>query len=80
MARNRLTIIRGWCRHHHVESLHFTLSDRTALHPALAVVQTPLREYYILKDNGMQVGCEEDGIARVWMESLECDFVGRPTS
>lgn len=59
-------------RHHHVESLHFTTADGNRLHPALAIVQTPGREYYILKDNGMQVGCEEDGMATVWMELLGC--------
>ncbi|KAG6850059.1 hypothetical protein H0H93_001609, partial [Arthromyces matolae] len=34
---------------------------------------TPGREYFILKDNGMQIGCEEEGIAEVWMELLGCD-------
>ncbi|KAF9481156.1 hypothetical protein BDN70DRAFT_975720 [Pholiota conissans] len=62
--------------HHHVESLHFTLSNGRNLHPALATVQTPGREYYILKDNGMQVGCEEDGVADVWMELLGCKNSG----
>lgn len=63
-------------RHHHVESVHFTTSAGKALHPALAVVQTPGREYYILKDNGMQVGCEEDGVAPVWMSLLGCNSLG----
>ena len=63
-------------RHHHVESVHFTTSGGKALHPALAVVQTPGREYYILKDNGMQVGCEEDGVAPVWMSVLGCNSLG----
>lgn len=62
--------------HHHVESVHFTTSAGKALHPALAVVQTPGREYYILKDNGMQVGCEEDGVAPVWMSLLGCNSLG----
>ncbi|KAF8964182.1 hypothetical protein BDZ97DRAFT_914993 [Flammula alnicola] len=62
--------------HHHVESIHFTSSDGKDLHPAVAVVQTPGREYYILKDNGMQVGCEEDGIAPVWMELIGCTETG----
>jgi hypothetical protein len=48
------------------------------LHPALAVVQTPAREYYILRDNGMEVGCEEDGVARVWMRILGCSAGGEP--
>ena len=63
--------------HHHVESLHFTTADGSPLHPALAVVQTPGREYYILKDNGMQVGCEEDGVGSVWMEILGCNVSGK---
>ncbi|KAF8195419.1 hypothetical protein BJ912DRAFT_140731 [Pholiota molesta] len=62
--------------HHHVESVHFTLSNGKILHPGLATVQTPGREYYILKDNGMQVGCEEDGVADVWMELLGCTESG----
>jgi hypothetical protein len=65
-------------RHHHVESLYFTAPDGTPLHPALAAVQTPAREYYVLRDNGMQVGCEEDGVALVWRKLLGCDAVGRP--
>ncbi|EGN98411.1 hypothetical protein SERLA73DRAFT_183406 [Serpula lacrymans var. lacrymans S7.3] len=62
--------------HHHVESVHFTHADGRTLHPALAIVQTPGREYYILKDNGMQVGCEEDGVAGVWMQVLGCSNRG----
>ncbi|KDR82695.1 hypothetical protein GALMADRAFT_57320, partial [Galerina marginata CBS 339.88] len=62
--------------HHHVESVHFTSSDGRCLHPAIAVVQTPGREYFILRDNGMQVGCEEEGIASVWMEILGCNQNG----
>lgn len=62
--------------HHHVESVHFTTPKGVPLHPALAVIQTPAREYIILKDNGMQVGCEEDGVANVWMHVLECDKNG----
>jgi len=50
-------------RHHHVESVHFNTSMKCPLHPALAVVQTPSREYFILRENGMQIGCEEEGIA-----------------
>ncbi|KAJ7095986.1 hypothetical protein B0H15DRAFT_774443 [Mycena belliarum] len=67
-------------QHHHVESLHFTAPVRAGLrrplHTALAVVQTPGREYFILRDNGMQVGCEEDGVAAVWMDILGCDNSG----
>ncbi|KAG1742363.1 uncharacterized protein EDB91DRAFT_1128833 [Suillus paluster] len=62
--------------HHHVESVHFTTPKGVPLHPALAVMQTPAREYIILKDNGMQVGCEEDGVAEVWMQVLGCDNNG----
>ena len=65
-------------RHHLVESVHFTNARGRALHPALAVVQTPAREYFVLRDNGMQVGCEEDGVAAVWCEALGCDERGRP--
>ncbi|KAH9851565.1 hypothetical protein C2E23DRAFT_829735 [Lenzites betulinus] len=62
--------------HHHVESVHFSSPGGGPLHPALAVVQTPHREYYILRDNGMQVGCEEEGVAAVWREVLGCDHRG----
>lgn len=65
-------------RHHHVESIHFTTRYDHALHPALAVVQTPGREYFILKDNGMQVGCEEEGVGLVWMGLLRCTSAGCP--
>ncbi|PFH53921.1 hypothetical protein AMATHDRAFT_53581, partial [Amanita thiersii Skay4041] len=41
--------------HHHVESVHLTTWQGQPLHGALAVVQTPGREYYILRSNGMQV-------------------------
>jgi len=47
------------------------------LHPALAVVQTPSREYFILRENGMQIGCEEEGIAEIWMEIIGCGLLGR---
>ncbi|TFK27997.1 hypothetical protein FA15DRAFT_753800 [Coprinopsis marcescibilis] len=62
--------------HHLIESVHFTSRDGKCLHPAVAVVQTPGREYYILKDNGMQIGCEEDGIPLVWRNILSCDCYG----
>ena len=52
--------------------MHFATADGKPLHPVLAVVQTPAREYYVLKDNGMQVGCEEDGVSEVWMGVLRC--------
>jgi hypothetical protein len=64
------------CRHHHVESIHLTTPRGRPLHPALAVVQTSAREYYILRDNGLEVGCEEEGVAGVWMRILGCDARG----
>ena len=64
-------------RHHHVESIHFTTADGRPLHSALAVVQTTSREYYILRDNGMQVGTQEDGVSDIWMEILGCTNLGR---
>ena len=65
-------------RHHHVESVHLTSTGGRPLHPALAVVQTPSREYYILRDNGLEVGCEEEGVAGIWMRVLGCDTRGEP--
>ncbi len=64
-------------RHHHVESVYVKTSRGEPLHPALAVVQTPGREYFVLRDNGMQVGCEEEGVGEVWMGLLGCDDSGR---
>jgi hypothetical protein len=63
-------------RLHHVESVHFTASDGRPLHPAVAVVQTLAREYFILRDNGMQVGCEEEGVSDVWRGVLGCSRSG----
>jgi len=60
-----------------VESVHFTTAKGDPLHPALAVVQTPRREYFVLRDNGMQVGCEEEGVAEVWMDLVGCDRFGQ---
>ncbi|KAF9014544.1 hypothetical protein BDZ89DRAFT_1166791 [Hymenopellis radicata] len=62
--------------HHHVESIHFQTQSVATLHPALAIVQTSNREYFILKDNGMQVGSEEEGVAAVWMQLLSCTNSG----
>ena len=67
-------------RTHHVESVHFTAALNIPLHPALAVVQTTAREYFILRDNGMEIGCEEEGVAALWMEILGCDNSGRQLS
>ena len=66
------------CSHHHIESVHFATPKGEALHDAVAVVQTPGREYYVLRYNGMQVGCEEEGIPEVWQKILGCDTLGRP--
>ncbi|KAI0726236.1 hypothetical protein C8Q72DRAFT_929327, partial [Fomitopsis betulina] len=63
--------------HHHIESVHFEDARSQLLHVALAVVQTPHRAYFILRDNGMQVGCEEDGVSEVWQEVVGCDASGR---
>ncbi|KAF5389222.1 hypothetical protein D9757_003490 [Collybiopsis confluens] len=62
--------------HHHVESAHFTTPQGKPLHPALAVVHTPARDYYVLRDNGMQVGCEEEGIGCTWMQIIGCTADG----
>lgn len=56
--------------------MHFTTASGRPLHRALGVIQTSAREYYVLKDNGMQVGCEEEGIAAVWMEAIGCSGTG----
>ena len=65
-----------FCSHHLVESVHFTTSKGQPFHPALACIRTPDRDYYILRDNGMTVGCEEDGIWAPWTELLHCDKSG----
>ncbi|TFK73597.1 hypothetical protein BDN72DRAFT_893782 [Pluteus cervinus] len=59
--------------HHHIESVHFTTAQKKPIHPAIAVIQTPTREYYILRDNGFQIGCEEEGIEEMWMSILSCN-------
>ncbi len=59
-----------------MESVHFKTACGESLHKDLAVVQTPNREYYILRNNGMEVGCEEDGVWGVWREMLNCDGRG----
>jgi hypothetical protein len=64
-------------RHHHIESIHLSATRGRALHPALAIVQTPARAYWVLRVNGLEVGCEEDGgVAKVWMSLLNCDADG----
>ena len=62
--------------HHHVESVHFQTPDKKTFHPAVATVQTLAREYYILKDNGMLIGTEEDGVNPLWQVLLGCDEKG----
>jgi len=62
--------------HHLVESVHLTTSCGKNVHKDLAVVQTPNREYYILRENGMEVGCEEDGVWEAWRTMLSCDERG----
>lgn len=81
LQRPSRSMLKSLGRHHHVESVHFTTSGLTkvALHGALAVVQTPDREYFILRDNGMQVGCEEEGVAEAWMNVIGCDNSGVAT-
>ncbi|KAI0081570.1 hypothetical protein K474DRAFT_1768489 [Panus rudis PR-1116 ss-1] len=62
--------------HHHIESVHFLTAKGQPLHPAIAAVQTPYREYFVLKDNGMEIGSEEEGIREPWMNLLKCDSNG----
>jgi len=66
----------GLHRHHHVESVHFTTTSGVALHPAVASIQTLHREYFVLRDNGLQIGCEEEGVGEVWMGILGCAVDG----
>lgn len=63
-------------RHHYIESVHFTTARGEALHPALAVIQTPVREMYVLRDTGSEVGTEEEGVKMVWMDVLQCSSKG----
>ncbi|KAF6757496.1 hypothetical protein DFP72DRAFT_891291 [Ephemerocybe angulata] len=62
--------------HHLIESVHLKSKYNLPFHLAIAGVQTPGREYYILRDNGLQIGCEEDGVAPVWMDIIGCDSNG----
>lgn len=64
--------------HHHVESVHFTSTSGRPFHPAIASVQTPHREYFVLRENGLQIGCEEDGVSDTWMEILRVTRDGSP--
>ncbi|KAH7097695.1 hypothetical protein BKA62DRAFT_623559 [Auriculariales sp. MPI-PUGE-AT-0066] len=68
--------------HHYVECVSFIVSlgpqPRPGLHSAIAAVQTPAREYMVLRENGLTIGCEEDGVAPVWQKLLGCDSHGCP--
>lgn len=75
-ATFQLTGARLRCSHHHVESVHFQTPGKKLFHPAVASVQTPAREYFILKDNGMLIGTEEDGVSPLWQTLLGCDEKG----
>jgi hypothetical protein len=63
-----------------VESVHFVSSSGRPFHPAVASVQTPHREYFVLRENGLQIGCEEDGISETWMDILGVLRDGSPCS
>ncbi|QRV80299.1 SAP domain protein [Ceratobasidium sp. AG-Ba] len=66
--------------HHLVESVHLEhLQPRpnSRLHPALALVLTaPGREYFVLRDTGMPVGTNDEGLEKVWQEIVGCDAWG----
>ncbi|TCD69032.1 hypothetical protein EIP91_009095 [Steccherinum ochraceum] len=66
--------------HHHIESVHFRTPSGEPLHSAVASIQTPHREYFVLKDNGMEIGNEEIGVYEAWMEVLACDNKGLPVA
>ncbi|KAF9513336.1 hypothetical protein BS47DRAFT_1317640 [Hydnum rufescens UP504] len=63
--------------HHYVESIHFS-SRGKPLHPAIAVVMTPAREYYILRDTGTSIGSEESGLYPAWARAIRCSQLGFP--
>ncbi|KAG8791188.1 hypothetical protein FRC17_008788, partial [Serendipita sp. 399] len=58
--------------HHHVESIHFASTSGKLFHIAIASVQTTHREYFILRDTGLQIGSEEEGVCAQWQEILSC--------
>ncbi|PVG02724.1 hypothetical protein CPB86DRAFT_696489 [Serendipita vermifera] len=66
--------------HHHVESAHLHTRTGSAYHPAVASVQTVHREYFVLRDNGLQIGCEESGLSETWMTILSCRGDGTPVA
>lgn len=57
-------------RQHHVESVHFGTSLGVAYHSAVASIQTPFHEYFVLRDNGLEIGCGE--VSTLWMKILGC--------
>lgn len=63
-------------RHHYVESVHFANPAGKPLHAAVAVIQTPTREYYILRDTGLEIGSEENGVYPAWMDAIRCSTQG----
>ena len=79
MLKNAIIDYCGWNlhRHHYVESVHFSSMGKP-LHPAIAVVMTPGREYYILRDTGTSIGSEESGIYPAWMRVIGCSDLGLP--
>ena len=62
-----------------MESVHTESRKKRPLHPAVAGVQTPGREYIILRETGQQIGCEEEGVAEIWMEIIGCNVDGVAT-
>jgi hypothetical protein len=78
----RLTPLRtvdAVCRQHHVESVHLAAANGRALHAALAIVQTPARAFWVLRANGLPIGCEDaGGVADAWQALLWCNAEGVP--
>lgn len=66
-------------RHHLVESVSFATTSGESYHGEIAAIQTPTREYFILRDVGLIIGSEEEGVAELWQDVLRCDSRGLPT-
>ncbi|KAF8335438.1 uncharacterized protein EI90DRAFT_3287941 [Cantharellus anzutake] len=65
---------------HTFESIHLMNTHGIPLHPAIAVVQTPARQYYILRDTGQEIGCEEaGGVYWCWLDVVRCQEDGVST-
>ncbi|QRV94792.1 SAP domain protein [Ceratobasidium sp. AG-Ba] len=66
--------------HHLVESVHLEHRQprpNSRLHPVLALVSTaPGREYFVLRDTGMPIGTNDEGLETVWQEIVGCDAWG----